>query len=134
MVCPVNLCKPQESGGHPSSIGTSRQYPQEVRMGGGCNTGGKPESIRPSSLYCVLGGQGTISVFALKAPFRLQQQTPALQRAIRLIHFRMAAVPRQGGGIYVRVLENAVPHLGGVPPRLGTSKEDGLRRWTNSTK
>jgi len=44
------------------------------------------------------------------------------------------AVLRQDGGIYLRVLENAVRYFGGVFLRLGTSKEDGLRRWTNSTK
>jgi len=73
-------------------------------------------------------------VFALKATFRLQRQTLASQFAIRPTNFRVAAVLRQGGGIYLRGLENAVRYFGGVPLRLGASKEDGLRRWTNSTK
>ena len=48
--------------------------------------------------------------------------------------FLMAAVLRQGGEMFLRVLENAVRYFGGVSLGLGTSKEDGLRRWTNSTK
>gem|GEM_PF-5537105 len=55
MVRPVNLCKPQEPGAHTGSIGTSRQHTQEPRIGGVFYTWGKSESIRPSSLYWVLG-------------------------------------------------------------------------------
>jgi hypothetical protein len=74
-------------------------------------------------------------VCELKLEFEALQYRAYPTRCVAIYEMTYSeAVLRHNDEMFLRGLDNALRYLGGVSLRLSTSKEDGLRRWTNSTK